>query len=232
VINHAFPCSRILLLLRHPYPVTSSIVRWCDRGRLQETRNRLDYMFDIYRTQEAVLNVCPEAVRVGVEGNLKQKLVAHWFILNDFALKTIANCPDQSKAKILSDEAICKEPHNMFRNAFCFFAIQYSNEIQEYVRETSTHENDMGGLLTQRKGRHKFMTGGLRDQLMMISCLAAGNWPPALRHMLAYRKSMTKRQEGSRVLRASRRNSATILWGEHSIYRQKVSPAKRSENAW
>lgn len=136
VLRAAFPNTRIALIMRHPYPVIRSTVKWFKRGRLQELQRKLIYFFDIYRSQRLPAGLPEEVLKMGLEGSMENKLLAHWLIANETALDFCERHPES--ALVLTYEGLCQHPLRDFRRLFEFYGIEFDAASHRYVAASSS----------------------------------------------------------------------------------------------
>lgn len=156
VLAAAFPDTRICLILRHPYPVIRSTVKWFEQGRLQELRRKLTYFFDIYRSQRLLPNLPDDVLEMGLEGDVETKLLAHWLIANETALDFCERHPGLAMA--ITYESLCKQPLHGFRRLFEFYDLAFDDDTQNYVTASSaaTPEREPGIVDTRRDSTAKY----------------------------------------------------------------------------
>lgn len=166
LLKDAYPDCRTVLLLRHPYPVVESMIKWMARGHLMETKRHIECAFEVYRSQDEIYDAMPKAVQM-MTGSFKEALVAQWFITNDFALA--------ASPMLLSYESVCKNPTERFAELFAEVDLDFSSEVIAYVRETSEGPADSRGIVDTHKNSskvYKAWSGDDREIMRAIESLA------------------------------------------------------------
>lgn len=135
-LRTVFPDTRIALIMRHPYPVIRSTVKWFEQGRLQELQRKLTYFFDIYRSQRLPADLPAEVLEMGLEGDVENKLLAHWLIANETALDFCERHPES--ALVLTYEGLCRHPLHDFRRLFAFYGIEFDDISRRYAAASSS----------------------------------------------------------------------------------------------
>ena len=133
-IKNALPNSRYVLLLRHPYPTIMSTLKWFQRGKLQELKNKLDCILDIYKTQHGLENY-HELINHNINADIDDKLLVHWIIFNEELLRFYKMNPDNSF--LVTYETLCKNVQETSQKVCDFIGLNYK-KMANYVRETST----------------------------------------------------------------------------------------------
>lgn len=145
VLRRAFPNSQICILLRHPYPVIVSTLKWFQKGHLGELRNKLHYFSDIYKSQAFLNQSQRELITLALHGGIKDKLLAHWFISNDTAVSFCKS--NSSYAQVFVYEAFCRNPLVQFSKLLEFYEIEATHSIKDYVLNTSTRDGVSNGIV-------------------------------------------------------------------------------------
>lgn len=161
VLFQTFPHTRIALLLRHPYPVIVSILKWFERRSLSELKRKLEYIFDVYNSQNFLDARERELVDLALKGSIEDKLLAQWFISND---RAVAFCEsNEIAAKIFVYEALCKNPLKQFEEMFEFYGLEFEAPVKEYILNSSSQERAASGVVDTRKNSGKKYSEWLDD---------------------------------------------------------------------
>ena len=136
LLRSAFPSARFVVLIRHPCATVNSILRWFERGRLQELRNTMDTYLDKIDAQ-SIGSAYRGEIEICRRGSLAHLLGLYWRISYETICKELRG-HDQLIA--IAYEELASNPMDVTKQLLAQLEIPWGASVEDYIEYSSGND--------------------------------------------------------------------------------------------